>query len=282
MGGNGVTAGDLANRLHVDHKRFRDWLRQLVRDGHPLVRGHEQRSSWVFSPVEADQLAREYRGRGRLGVESLAWLTVGEASNHSVDLPVGALVDKDHVPDIQTPRTGNAVELDWMGERVTSLADLLRPGLRAVTVGINPTPRSVAAGHYYQGNNGQAFFKRLALVGLLPDGPGSQDDRAFAAGVGFTDVVKRPTVRADELRPGELAHGRSLLEPKLDALGIPLVVFTFKGAATAVLGPFDGYGLLSPVRVLAGSRVFVMPGPYERADRVRQTLSVLESLVGGS
>ena len=37
-----------------------------------------------------------------------------------------------------------------MGERVATLEDLLRPRLRAVCVGINPSPVSVEAGHYYR------------------------------------------------------------------------------------------------------------------------------------
>ena len=36
-----------------------------------------------------------------------------------------------------------------MGEQVETLADVLRPGLRAVVIGINPSPVSVAAGHCY-------------------------------------------------------------------------------------------------------------------------------------
>ena len=46
---------------------------------------------------------------------------------------------------------------EWRGVEVETLEDLLRPGLRAVCVGINPAPVSVAAGHYYQGRLGQAF-----------------------------------------------------------------------------------------------------------------------------
>ena len=38
------------------------------------------------------------------------------------------------------------VTMDWLGEQVETLADLLRPGLRAISVGINPSPVSVAAG----------------------------------------------------------------------------------------------------------------------------------------
>jgi TDG/mug DNA glycosylase family protein len=101
-----------------------------------------------------------------------------------------------------------------MGKKVETLADLLRPGLRAVVVGINPTPKSVAAGHYYQGALGQGFFARLARFGLLSDGEGFEDDRAFAAGAGFTDMVKRPTPTAADLRPGELEHGRQIMEAK--------------------------------------------------------------------
>jgi hypothetical protein len=54
---------------------------------------------------------------------------------------------------------GHRVTVDWMGHRVETLADLMRPGLRAVCVGINPSPVSVAAGHYYQARLGQAFFR---------------------------------------------------------------------------------------------------------------------------
>lgn len=130
-----------------------------------------------------------------------------------------------------------------MGEQVVTLADLLRPGLQAVVVGINPTPVSVAAGHYYQGTSGQRFFKRLTRAGLLPPGDGFEDDRAFAAGIGFTDVVKRPTRNEESVRPEELNHGRQLLEVKLAALAVPRIVFAFKYAATPLLGDFEGHGL---------------------------------------
>jgi hypothetical protein len=54
------------------------------------------------------------------------------------------------------------VVIEWMRESIETLEDLLRPGLDAVCVGINPTPTSVAAGHYYQ----------AALAGL--SSPGSE------------------------------------------------------------------------------------------------------------
>lgn len=169
---------------------------------------------------------------------------------------------------------GHQVRMAWLGSTVTTLADLLRPGLKVVTVGINPAPVSVAAGHYYQGSAGQIFYRRLTVVGLLPPGGGFEDDRAYGAGVGFTDVVKRPTGNANEVSPHELVVGRRILEGKLRALEVPLVIFTFKKAATSVLGDFQGHGLLPTAR-LAGGRVFVMPGPYERRE---QTACALQEL----
>src|SRR5207249_3990083 len=96
--------------------------------------------------------------------------------------------------------------------------------------------KSVAAGHYYQGTYGQRFFDRLGRARGLPDSDGFEDDRAFAAGIGFTDVVKRPTANADQVS-AELAEGRQDLEHKLADIDAPLVIFVFKPAAEILLGP---------------------------------------------
>jgi TDG/mug DNA glycosylase family protein len=153
-----------------------------------------------------------------------------------------------------------------MGQKVQTLADLLRPGLGGVVVGINPSPVSVAAGHYYQGNLGQAFFRRLEKAGVIAPGEGPEDDRAFESGLGFTDLVKRPTARADGLTAEEREHGRAVLEEKLRRFRVPRVIFTFKASAVELLGPFGGHGL-RPGRPLGEAEVFVMPGPMApRAD----------------
>ena len=65
------------------------------------------------------------------------------------------------------------------------------------------------------------------------------------------------------------------MENKLRESGTPLVIFTFKKAATVLLGEFQGHGLLQPTRRLAGARVFVMPGPYEQRDRTDLALEEL-------
>jgi TDG/mug DNA glycosylase family protein len=119
-----------------------------------------------------------------------------------------------------------------MGGEVETLKDLLAPGLRAVCVGINPSPVRVAAGHYYQGRAVQRFFGRLREAGVIPGAlEGYEDDVAFDSGIGFTDIVKRPTASAKELRAVEYEHGREVLEAKLERFRPELVIFTFKRTA---------------------------------------------------
>lgn len=168
----------------------------------------------------------------------------------------------------------HTITTHWMGEDIETLADLLPVPARIVCVGINPAPTSVAAGHYYQGRQGQRFFARLAQAGVLRfAGEGFEDDAAVAAGIGFTDVVKRPTGRADEVTAAELRFGRQVLEDKLAALGGPALVFPFKQAAVALVGRFEGNGWLD--QTFAGCRLFVMPGPYERRDSADRTIATL-------
>jgi TDG/mug DNA glycosylase family protein len=163
----------------------------------------------------------------------------------------------------------------WMGKRVETLADLLRPDLRAVCIGINPSPISVRAGHYYQGQLGQAFFRRLRECGVLRPGRGGwQDDEAFEDGLGFTDIVKRPTASAKEVNAIEFEHGRQILSDKIEQHRPELVIFTFKKTAEVLLGPIAGNGFIERAHI-GRSEVFVMPGPYEKASTAAATLRLL-------
>lgn len=162
-----------------------------------------------------------------------------------------------------------------MGVEVETLEDLLRPGLWAVCVGTNPALKSVEAGHYYQGRLGQRHWGRFQSAGLLPDGSGWEDDRAFAAGIGFTDIVKRPTRSASEVTVAETVHGVRLFRPKVEAANPCVIIFTFKAAAEAVLGRFQGHGFIG-LRV-EGAEVFVMPGPYVRRDLGVGAMSTLSA-----
>lgn len=169
------------------------------------------------------------------------------------------------------------IGMNWMGQEIETLADLWPTKPRAMIVGINPAPVSVQAGHYYQGSLGQALFRRLRAVGVLQDTAGEyEDDHALKSGIGFTDVVKRPTRRADEIGENELLLGKKILEEKLAERSIPLVIFAFKKSATTLLGHFAGNGFLADSS-LAGADIFVMPGPYESSATANATLESLKS-----
>lgn len=167
------------------------------------------------------------------------------------------------------------ITTDWMGATVDTLADLLPESPRAVIIGVNPAPTSVQAGHYYQGQLGRRLWQRLTRSGLMTV-PADQweDDAAVSAGFGLTDVVKRPTPSADALIPGEREHGAALLREKLCAVGPAAIIFTFKDAAAAMVGPVRGFGWIDGC-TLAGADVFVMPGPYEARPKVDEALAAL-------
>jgi double-stranded uracil-DNA glycosylase len=170
---------------------------------------------------------------------------------------------------------GHRIREIWMGSEVETLADLLDPGQRVVCIGINPSPVSVAVGHYYQGTLGKRFWGRLQSAGLLPrELTGFEDDAAFAEGIGFTDIIKRPSPRANELTPAEYQHGEEGIRAKLDQNEPGLIIFTFKKVAVALCGPFHGFGLDPQLRV-GGIEAFVMPCPYEANERVSPALEEL-------
>ncbi len=181
-------------------------------------------------------------------------------------------------PRVEAQARGHRTRARWRGEELETLADLLAPGLRAVVVGINPSPVSLAAGHYYQGRLGKLFYARLQEAGFVTGlRPGWEDDDAFAQGVGFTDLVKRPSARAHHLDPADFAAGRAPLLAKLEAARPRLVLFSYKRSAEVLCGRFRGHGRVPGLEV-AGAPAFVMPGPMERRDRVAAALDELREL----
>ncbi len=148
---------------------------------------------------------------------------------------------------------GHRVTIEWMGEKIVTLEDLLRPALRVLCIGINPALASVEQGHYYQGRSGQGFLARLRLVGLLPAYDGRwEDDAAFELGIGQTDIVKRPTAKAEAISPAEFAFGKRALGERLAGVQATLVIFTFKQAAKKLFGDFKGHGFISGFTLCGG------------------------------
>jgi TDG/mug DNA glycosylase family protein len=110
-----------------------------------------------------------------------------------------------------------------MADRMT-LPDLLRDGLDIVFIGINPSVYSVAQGHYFARKTNRFWpaFSRSMLSAPARRALGVEhlapvhDVLLQDHGIGFTDVVKRATARADELNPAEFADATRELVAKLE------------------------------------------------------------------
>jgi len=154
-----------------------------------------------------------------------------------------------------------------------TLPDLLTGSLDVAFVGINPSVYSAERGHYFASASNRFWpcISRSALslrarTGLGIERLGPEHDRALLAyGIGFTDLVKRPTPKASDLTTAELAAGVKGLLKKIDryrprvacfhgVTGYRYVHRMLAGAASeAALG-------LQDVRVGA-TRIFLVPNP---------------------
>lgn len=175
---------------------------------------------------------------------------------------------------------GYQAHVDWMGERILTLADIWPAPCRAMIVGINPAPKSVEVGHYYQGGYGRQQMRRLAAAGVFDVTAADRyvEKHAVAAAIGFTDLVKRPTCSARHVRSDELEFGKQRLERELSQRDIPLIICVFKQTAVELIGRADAPGVQTRVTSW-GARVFRMPGPTESNATARPVLATLSDLL---
>ncbi len=154
-----------------------------------------------------------------------------------------------------------------------TLPDLLRDGLDVIFVGINPSLYAVARGHYFArpANRFWPCFSRSRLsqearaaIGAERLGP-AQDRVLLEHGFGFTDLVKRPTARADGLERAELARGVGDLAAKLARHRPRVACLHGMTVLRHVHGALSGDGstpaLGAQTLRLGGTRVFAVPNP---------------------
>jgi double-stranded uracil-DNA glycosylase len=154
-----------------------------------------------------------------------------------------------------------------------TLPDLLRSGLDIVFVGINPSLYSVAQGHYFARRTNRFWpcFSRSALSEAARRALGvealtPEHDRLLPQhGFGFTDVVKRPTARADEVSRAEFAEGAGQLARKLEQYRPRLACFhgvTGFRPLQRLLAPALAECRLGPQEIaIGGTRLYVVPNP---------------------
>ena len=146
-----------------------------------------------------------------------------------------------------------------------TLPDYLASGLDIVFVGLNPGLSSVTAGHYFAHPRNR-FWPAINHSGLLATKlDAGTDDEALEQGIGFTDVVKRPTGGSSGLRAADFREWAPVLREKLERFQPLIVCFHGATAYRSYLRYAEGsnetveHGLQP--RTIGPSKVFLVPNP---------------------
>jgi TDG/mug DNA glycosylase family protein len=145
---------------------------------------------------------------------------------------------------------------------LATLPDYLPKRPDILFVGINPGSYSAQQGHYYARATNR-FWWALHASGLVPMPLAPHEDwRVIQFGLGLTDLVKRPTNSAAQVRGTEFAAGRQALADKIVRVQ-PLIV-CFNG----LIGYQQFFQETTrpgrQVRPVHGARVFVLPSTSAR------------------
>ncbi len=150
---------------------------------------------------------------------------------------------------------------------MATLPDYLRPGLDIVLIGLNPSTRSVQAGHYFA-NPRNRFWPALSASNFVGRPVGPEDDAELLAdGIGFTDVVKRATSQASGLAAADYRRDAPALRAKLLRHAPRIACFQGLTAYRAYLRHGEGIKSAGNLELgrqkleIGATRVFVLPNP---------------------
>jgi len=148
------------------------------------------------------------------------------------------------VPQVPPTPAGAGTVVRVRRER--TLPDRVRPGLRLLVCGLNPSLHAADSGIPF-GRPGNRFWPALLAAGLAGRARDA-DDALVHHGIGFSDLAKRATRTAAELTPDELLAGAVRLERLVRWLRPAAVCFLgltgYRLAVdrTAVAGPVTAFG----------------------------------------
>ncbi len=148
---------------------------------------------------------------------------------------------------------------------MNTLPDYLRPGLDIVLVGINPGEYSAEVGHYFASRRNR-FWPAINRSGLLGEELDPINDyRVLEYGIGFSDVVKRPSNSASKLRAEDYQRWAPILKEKLERFRPLIVCFHgltgYRNYLRYGEGTAEAPELGPQPRDIGESRVFVVPNP---------------------
>lgn len=168
----------------------------------------------------------------------------------------------------------------WRGVEISTLKDIIPDPLTVLFVGLNPSPVSVAAGHYHQGRLGKRFWALLEAFGILPQPPAGvyHDDLLEERGFGITDLAKLPTGRATGLTQDDIELGKEVLLEKILGLRPRIVCSVYKSVLQTLLGhKLPSFGLMR--ETIGESRLFALPFPYRPREQVKKHMTEFRTLL---
>ncbi len=149
-----------------------------------------------------------------------------------------------------------------------TLDDYIEPGLKILSIGLNPSPPSVLCGAYFAGKRNR-FWKALEGSSLveeqIPLSPSGMLQLLRFYKIGLTDTVKRVTPGSSDLRRADFVRDVPLLQHK---------ILTFRPAIAWFHGKVAFKQYLSVLKIeqknvewgeqksqIGQSRIFVTPNP---------------------
>jgi len=161
------------------------------------------------------------------------------------------------------------------------LSDILQPNLDIVFVGINPSLYAVHKGHHY-GGPGNHFWKLLHMSGLIPTPFTANDDyRVPQYGIGFTNIVQRPTKAGSDITKDEIGAGAEVLAQKIKMFRPKIVAFNGRGIYEVYAGnKHFHYGKQPELFPGTDTHVFVMPSSSARCSQLPRAEDKLPFYVG--
>lgn len=107
--------------------------------------------------------------------------------------------------------------------------DILDDDIKVLFVGYNPSIMSGETGHHYANPNNR-FWKILFQAGITDRKYAPEEDHTLLKkGLGFTNIVARPTKGAADITKEEYKEGRTILKDKIKRYKPRVVCFVGKG-----------------------------------------------------
>lgn len=145
------------------------------------------------------------------------------------------------------------------GKQQLPLPDHLRPGLKVLFVGFNPSLRSAETGHHFA-NPANRFWRIIHQAGLTPRLCRAEEDgNLLELGYGFTNIVARPSRTAAEISRDEYLKGAQILTKKIEHNRPERVCFVGKGVYQFYSGRKDVEWGFQGKLMIEGVREFVAP-----------------------